>query len=545
MDFLHNLKLAYRFALIIGVMTAGFVIYGIWSFKTLEQIKVNGPIYQRIVQGKDLVADILPPPEYIIESYLVGMQLETSSVESRENLIERLKALKSEYDARHAYWEQADLSGELRQTLLDQAHQPTVDFYHHAFDEFVPAILSGDHDAAAKAMGKMKAAYETHRKAIDRVVQLANIRGKTDESDAAEQIKSSKIAMLVVLALVITLTIIIALLISGSIRVPLSIMQSTMLEIKNRHDFTRRIELHNTDEVGLTAQAFNELADSIHAALLQVLENANQVSRAAQELAASSQKRVISSAQQSSAASSIAATVEQVNVNIENVTSSAREAVDISRHSGDLSNRGGDIIYAATSAMMEIAETVQRTSSTIEDLGQQSHRISSVVQVIKDVADQTNLLALNAAIEAARAGEQGRGFAVVADEVRNLAKRTTKATEEISQMIATMQHSTGNAINVMSAAVNKADEGALIARQAGDAINQIKHESSKVVEVINNISSALIEQNSASNNIAGNVEQVALMAEENNHSIEQTALAASRLENLASTMRDLVSNFKL
>lgn len=542
---LRNLKLFYRFAVLIACVVLGFAIYGLWSFRTLDELKVNGPIYQRIVQGKDLVADILPPPEYIIESYLVSLQLEVSPENERDSLIARLKHLKAEYDTRHLFWEQENLSAELQQTLLTQAHIPATDFYNVAFNDFIPALQRADSQAVTAAMNKMKAAYESHRKAVDDVVQLANNRVKTDETVAGQLIQSSTQSMLLVLAIAILVTSAIAIMISSSVDRPLINMQKTMLEIKNMNDFTRRIEIENQDEIGQTAQTFNELTQSIHSALLQLLEDANQVSRAANDLSVASQQVAASSGQQSSSATSIAATLEQVNVSIGNVTNSAREAVEISRQSGNLSNQGGDIIHNATSAMMVIAETVQQTSGTIEELGQQSNQISSVVQVIKDVADQTNLLALNAAIEAARAGEQGRGFAVVADEVRNLAKRTTKATEEISQMIKTMQTSTANAINVMSAAVSKADEGAVIARQAGDAINQIKTGSLKVVEVVNTISDSLMEQNSASSNIADHVDKVAKMACENNTAAGYTASAAIQLEKLAGDMKTTVSKFKL
>jgi len=542
---LRNLKLFYRFAVLIASVVLGFAIYGLWSFKTLDELKVNGPIYQRIVQGKDLVADILPPPEYIIESYLVSLQLEVSPENQRDSLIDRLKHLKADYDSRHLFWEKENLSAELQQTLLNQAHIPATVFYNVAFSEFIPALQSGDSQAETAAMDKMRVAYETHRKAVDDVVQLANNRVKTDETVAGQLIQSSMQTMLLVLVIAILVTSAIAIMISSSVDRPLINMQKTMLEIKNMSDFTRRIEIENQDEIGQTAQTFNELTQSIQTALLQLLEDANQVSHAANDLSVASQQVAASSGQQSSSATSIAATLEQVNVSIGHVTNGAREAVEISRESGNLSNQGGDIIHNATSAMMQIAETVQQTSGTIEALGQQSNQISSVVKVIKDVADQTNLLALNAAIEAARAGEQGRGFAVVADEVRNLAKRTTKATEEISQMIETMQISTANAINVMSAAVSKAGEGAVIARQAGDAINQIKTGSLKVVEVVNHISDSLVEQNSASNNIADHVDKVAKMACENNTAAGYTASAAIRLEKLAGNMKTTVSKFKL
>lgn len=545
MELLRNLRLVHRFVILIACVTIGFVIYGFWSFKTLDEVKVNGPIYQRIVQGKDLVADILPPPEYIIESYLLGLQLDASPSEKHSALIERLKALKTEYFTRHEFWSKQDLSEALRQSLLLDAHVPASEFYDLAFKQYVPAIEAGDRTAASTALAKMHSAYETHRQAIDKVVQLANQRVKTDESEAAARINSAMLIMLAVLILAILLALGVALMISGSVSVPLTALQNTMLEIKNRRDFTRRIELDSRDEMGSTARSFNDLVETVHAALSQMSHHADEVSRASQALSVAAQQVAASSGQQSAAASSIAATVEQLNVSIGQVTDNAGNALNISRQSGDLSHQGGEIIHHAAGTMLQIAQTVQQTSGTIEELGRQSKRISSVVQVIKDVADQTNLLALNAAIEAARAGEQGRGFAVVADEVRNLAKRTTKATEEISQMIETMQTSTGNAINVMSAAMAKVDEGAAIAGKAGDAINQIKQGSTQVVDVVKQISLALIEQNSASNNISSHVEQVAHMVEENNLAIEHTADAALKLKELAGEMRSTASSFKL
>jgi methyl-accepting chemotaxis protein len=219
--------------------------------------------------------------------------------------------------------------------------------------------------------------------------------------------------------------------------------------------------------------------------------------------------------------------------------------VEISRKSGKLSTEGGEVIHKAAAEMSQIAETVRLTAQAIEELGQHSNQISSIVQVIKDVADQTNLLALNAAIEAARAGEQGRGFAVVADEVRKLAERTTKATEEITQMIGTIQHSAQAAVSTMSSAVDQVSGGVALAKQAGSAITQIKDGAEQVVAVVNDISSALTEQSSASNDIAAQVEKVAQMTEENSAAAAETSSAANNLQELASHMRATVSRFKI
>ena len=330
-----------------------------------------------------------------------------------------------------------------------------------------------------------------------------------------------------------------------SITVPLNQMRTTIAEIEKSGDFTQRIPVGSNDEVGQAAKSFNELMGAMQTALRNILGSVEKVSDAAHTLSSASSQVAASSASQSEAASAMAATVEEVSVSINHVSTSASEALEISRRSGDLSSQGGTIIHSAASEMMQIADTVRETSGSIEALGQQSNQISSVVQVIKDVADQTNLLALNAAIEAARAGEQGRGFAVVADEVRKLAERTSKATEEITHMINTIQSSARVAVNSMSMAVTKVDSGVALARQAEDAINQIKDGSDKTISVVNDISSALVEQTSASNDISVHVEKVAQMTEENSAAASESAGSASHLEQLAEDMRATVSKFRI
>ena len=330
-----------------------------------------------------------------------------------------------------------------------------------------------------------------------------------------------------------------------SITGPLNQMRTTITEVDKNGDFTRRIPVDTEDEVGQTARSFNELMAALQQTLGQVLDSVNKVSDAAQSLSASSGQVAASSSSQSEATSSMAAAVEQMTVSIGHVSDSAHEAVDISRKSGKLSTEGGKIIGKAAAEMSQIAETVRHTALAIEELGQQSNQISSIVQVIKDVADQTNLLALNAAIEAARAGEQGRGFAVVADEVRKLAERTTKATEEITQMIGTIQHSAQAAVSTMEMAVDQVSGGVALANQAGSAIVQIKDGAEQVVGVVNDISSALAEQNSASNDIASQVEKVAQMTEENSAAAAETASAANNLQELANNMQAAVNHFKI
>ncbi len=189
---LSKLTLAQRFVALIAVFMLGFSAYGAWTVKTLTEIEVNGPVYKRIVQGKDLIADVLPPPAYILESYLTVLQLaQAKSTDEKNEQIAQFRKLKIDYDRRHAFWSDASLEGELADVFLMQAHDPAVVFYRIGLDEFLPAVLSGNEEKVSSSLARMQSAYLQHRQAIDLVVQLAEERNLAAETMARERIVSA------------------------------------------------------------------------------------------------------------------------------------------------------------------------------------------------------------------------------------------------------------------------------------------------------------------------------------------------------------------
>ncbi|MBI1173723.1 MAG: HAMP domain-containing protein [Sideroxydans sp.] len=353
------------------------------------------------------------------------------------------------------------------------------------------------------------------------------------------------ISIVVIIGIQVILWLLFKFILSKFVSEPAGLMRAAIQEVSKNGDFTRRVAVKSEDEIGQTARSFNELMESLQGAFRQVHDGIEKVAESSHSLSTSANQVAGSSTNQSEAASSMAATVEEVTVSISHVSEGAREALRISRSSGELAERGGAIIHRAAEEMEKIADTVRQTSGSIENLGEQSTRISSIVKVIESIAEQTNLLALNAAIEAARAGEQGRGFAVVADEVRKLAERTTQATHEVSGMIDTIQHASRDAVSGMAEMVGQVDGGVDLAHQAGEAINQITTESSQVLATVGDISAALVEQSKASNDIAAQIEKVAQMSEENSAAAEQSASAAEHLAKLADDMRTTVNRFKI
>ena len=310
-------------------------------------------------------------------------------------------------------------------------------------------------------------------------------------------------------------------------------------------NLTQRVELASRDELAEVAGHFNKMAESMQGLLGVVMGTAKRLGAAATEVASSASRVSESSTKQSDDASGMAAAVEQMTAGIDQISDHANSARDISTESGVLSDEGGRIIDGTMAEMQKIADTVNESAQIIEELGRHSESISAIVNVIKEIADQTNLLALNAAIEAARAGEQGRGFAVVADEVRKLAERTTSSTQEISGMIGAIQSGTAGAVASMQAGVERVAEGVNLSRRASESIARIKDGANRVRVGVTDISEALREQSAASNKIAQNIESIAELSERNTLAVTNTAQTANELERLARELQSEVERFRV
>ena len=307
-------------------------------------------------------------------------------------------------------------------------------------------------------------------------------------------------------------------------------------------DLSVEIPVANTDSTSLLA-AMKVMQSNLQKLIGEIQTDADMVASAAKKMTIAAEDVACSSNQQSASSLVIAAAMEQLTVSINLISDSANRAQTISGDSELLMNETSGVVSEAVNRIAKIATVVEQASQTVRTLGQESENVSKIVLVIKEVADQTNLLALNAAIEAARAGEQGRGFAVVADEVRKLAERTTQSTQEITTMISSMQSSARDAVTCIEDAVANVNEGVILTKRVGESVSQLGASSHEVKGVIIDVSSALREQNAASNEIACNVEQIAQTGERNSGAVGAVAKAATELQQLANSLTDSARHF--
>lgn len=368
-----------------------------------------------------------------------------------------------------------------------------------------------------------------------------------DAQIKAAEVSDSRARMLSVAILVLAALVVggISLFVTREIRTRMGRLSQLMSDVAESLDFTKRITITRLDELGTSGDAFNRLLERMQDHLRKLSGHAKSVSEAAAELAMTSQQTASASSHQADSAASMAATVEEMTVSVNHVADRAQETSDLARESGRLAGDGEKVISDTTQEIANIAETVGEASRLIQGLEENSQRISGVVQVIKDVADQTNLLALNAAIEAARAGEQGRGFAVVADEVRKLAERTAMSTREISETIQAMHASASNAVASMAGVVAQVGVGVDKAHQANASIRQIGDGSRGSVLMVGEIAGAIREQGTATTSIAQQVERIAQMAEESSAAAANSADAARTLDRLATEMQQIVGQYRV
>jgi methyl-accepting chemotaxis protein len=310
-------------------------------------------------------------------------------------------------------------------------------------------------------------------------------------------------------------------------------------------DLTKRIEVQNDDELGELSRWFNTFMDKLQDIISQVAQSTEHIASATEEISSSATQSSQGAETQKDQTNQVATAMQEMSSTVLQVSENSNKAAESAKRSGEMAREGGHIVSETVKVIENLATSTRDTAVKIGELGKSSDQIGQIVGVIDDIADQTNLLALNAAIEAARAGEQGRGFAVVADEVRKLAERTTQATKEIAQMIKTIQEETRRAVDAMEAGTKAVESGVDSATKAGDSLEEIIHSSEQVGEMIMHIATAATEQSSATEQVNSNMDQIAKLVQESAVGAQQAAKACADLSNLALDLQGLVGRFKL
>ena len=376
------------------------------------------------------------------------------------------------------------------------------------------------------------------------------IKAQLDEMDAAvEKAKGdankARIVGLILGLLVIAISVLVARATVLSITRPLNQMQTAISQVEKNSDFTVHVQMDSADEVGLTAQAFNRLMDKLGEIIMHTRASIEGIAVASQELNQSIVMVTQGSRQQSEATLEAVASAEELSATMSDMSSRTSESEKLSDLSRGETRQALVITHESMSDMGRTAQSIKESASNVSMLSKSSDQISGIITVIREIADQTNLLALNAAIEAARAGEQGRGFAVVADEVRKLAERTATSTGEIGKLINTIQTQIEQTVKTMQAADDQVTRSVEMAKQATEALEKIGQGGEQINGRMKEIVNSIKESDVAIHSIAGQLQKVAQMTEGNSIAAAASESTAVSLDGLAADLHQTVAKYKV
>ncbi len=428
-------------------------------------------------------------------------------------------------------------------TALEQI-RPSLDTYINAGERIVGLALENP-DTAQQELGTFSAAFSQLEEQMASLSELieSNTRQTSQGTEAA--IRNANMALGIVLIASLLLLAVQGRWVILGITGPLKTASRIAESIAHGNLGESIAEPSGKDEASALIRTLATMQRDLREMIDVVRRNAHGVSGMSEQLSHGCHRVADSSQQQSVAAGTMAAAASQMTASIEEITRHAERALSMASQAEALAKNGGQVIHQVVSDMDDIARSAQQSAQVIRTLDQESEGIFNIIQVIKSIADQTNLLALNAAIEAARAGEQGRGFAVVADEVRSLAARTSASTQEIAAMVARIQNSTREAVSSMEAGVAQVDKGMAVTADVERAIREILDATLNTTQLVNDITRTIGEQSQASNEIAHQVEMIAGMSEGNSKVIGETANTTDELSSLAGRLAQSVDRFRL
>ncbi|MFB2681904.1 methyl-accepting chemotaxis protein [Shewanella mangrovisoli] len=376
---------------------------------------------------------------------------------------------------------------------------------------------------------------------IDLQIKIAG-----QEKDAVNGIYQSSISIFITLAgIAMLISIVIGLWVNRSVMNPIRDIVENLKTIRQDSDLTVKFKTFNDDELGQISTSLTQVIEHLRGILHSIAEAANTVNSSATELSSFTQATNKRMQQQQAETEQTATAMNEMTATVAEVAQSAAAAADSAKDADNYAANGNHIVMQSITSMSQLSEQIQKTAQVIGFLSNESQNIGRVLDVIKSIAEQTNLLALNAAIEAARAGEQGRGFAVVADEVRTLAQRTQKSTQEIEAMIATLQQGVKEAVNAMEVGINQVDDANDKANQAGQALKEIVASVDNITELNTHIATAAEEQSSVAESINRSIIAISDIAEHSTNSALELSESVLNLTKLANSMRNQVSAFRL
>ena len=525
------------------VCITGFAILffqGQMALRSVEQAAVQ------MGDGKDIVADILPPPLYIIETHLTAYQLLGAPVAERATLADKFVQLKKDYVVRNDYWKAkaADIDSNVSSSLLGLQKEKGEAYWGQLEKDFLPAVLAGNDEEAKKAFDALNVLYADHRSGVDATVKVAVAWSDARLADLSVITKNALWVLSVVAAFCVAIAVLLYVLVARRIGRLLGAEPEELCRNMVRLAAGDLRASSNSGPEGSVLNALQHAQERIRGLVEQTGREARMVDQGVSQVQLTISGLDKNACHLADAVISMRTAMEEISVSMDRIVEQANQADAVSSDAAQEAQRGSNSFAQNQQSVGRIAHASEQAQSSVAQLGEHSKEVAGIVQTIRAIADQTNLLALNAAIEAARAGEQGRGFAVVADEVRKLAERTAKATEEITTLIGRIQSGIDLTVGSFNASVQDIQTGRQSAEDSMNALIAIRARIDTLTAGVSGIVSGSREVNSAARQINENMATLSSLADCGSTVTRDTAVVSKTLAEVALRMNQSLSAFQ-
>ncbi len=539
-----------RFIVIGTIFLVGYAALLVVGGLTLERVRIGGSLYDEVAHEKDLIADILPPPKFIVEPYLLCYQIATAETQrERGPLIAQLTQGVEAYRQRQRYWEEHLDDPKIRELLLDTSHEPAERFFQVMEQEFLPAVVGASGTAGTPLeilTVKLDPLFAEHKTAVERTVAVVQANIADNEAMAASAVSRGRFVSLAVAVTFIAILLIAGAWLARSVLGAMSMIIGRMRDMAMADaDLSARLDIHSRDEVGELAKWFNALLDKFSELVVQVRNSTVQLTSTATQVAATSryQEETINSL--GATTSQIAAATHEISATGAELLSTMNEVSRAAHESAATASEGSRGLSEMESTMSSLASSSEAISSKLAVINEKANNIATVVTTINKVADQTNLLSVNAAIEAEKAGEYGRGFLIVAREIRRLADQTATATLDIEQTVNQMQSAVSTGVMEMDKFSDQVRHTVQDVKEIGGKLGQIIGQVEVVTHSFESVNQGMASQAEGVQQINGAMESQSESVKKTLESLGDFTAAAESMRGAVTSLRQELGKFKL